>query len=95
MANPRLKWQLREDLSWFQKLVRASVSSVVPKNATARIPLAGEPKDETDLELGWQEEPLVLDDYIANYNCKPPPLFMILVSVIEVGTYCKRANFSV
>ena len=27
----------------------------------------------------------VVDDYVAHYNCKPPPLFMILISLIEVS----------
>ena len=27
----------------------------------------------------------VVDEYVAHYNCKPPPLFMILISVIEVS----------
>ena len=26
----------------------------------------------------------VVDDYISHYNCKPPPLFMIIISVAEV-----------
>ena len=26
----------------------------------------------------------IVDDYMEHYNCRPPPLFMILVSVIEV-----------
>jgi hypothetical protein len=30
-------------------------------------------------------EPLV-EDYISHYNCKPPPLFMIIVSIVEVST---------
>lgn len=24
------------------------------------------------------------EDFLANYNCKPPPIFMILISIIEV-----------
>lgn len=27
---------------------------------------------------------LVVDDYISHYNCKPPPLFMIIISLAEV-----------
>jgi len=27
----------------------------------------------------------VVEHYIDHYNCKPPPLFMILISVIEVS----------
>ena len=26
----------------------------------------------------------VVDDYVNHYNCMPPPLFMILISVAEV-----------
>ena len=25
-----------------------------------------------------------VDDYLSHYNCKPPPLFMILISLTEV-----------
>ena len=27
----------------------------------------------------------VADDYASNYNCRPPPLFMIFISLIEVS----------
>lgn len=24
------------------------------------------------------------EDFMANYNCKPPPIFMIFISIVEV-----------
>jgi rhomboid-related protein 1/2/3 len=27
---------------------------------------------------------VVVDDYVEQYNCKPPPLFMPIISIIEV-----------
>ena len=28
-----------------------------------------------------------IDDYASHYNCRPPPLFIIIISVVEVGLY--------
>lgn len=27
------------------------------------------------------------EDFMANYNCKPPPIFMIIISIIEVRDF--------
>ena len=27
---------------------------------------------------------VVVDDYVEQYNCKPPPLFMPIISIVEV-----------
>lgn len=32
----------------------------------------------------------MVEDYVNHYNCCPPPLFMIIISMIEVSFgYCK------
>ncbi|XP_064649716.1 rhomboid-related protein 2-like [Lineus longissimus] len=54
-----------KQLTSFQKMVRATVSTVVPKNAVKHS----------------------VDSYVEAYNCKPPPLFMIIVSLAEIGVF--------
>ena len=29
----------------------------------------------------------VIRRYVENYNCSPPPLFLLIVSLIEIGVY--------
>ena len=55
------------NLSRFQRMVQASVRSVVPGSSRTK--------------RGHKVE----EEYIAYYNCRPPPLFMILISIIEVN----------
>ena len=49
-----------------QKVVRAAVSSMVPRGAKKR--------DGTDL----------VESYTEHYNCCPPPLFIVIISAVEV-----------
>ncbi|XP_052250605.1 rhomboid-related protein 2-like isoform X2 [Dreissena polymorpha] len=32
------------------------------------------------------------EDFLANYNCRPPPVFMIVISVIEIGVFIYYAD---
>jgi hypothetical protein len=61
-----------KQLTRFQKMVRATVSTIVPKNAQKHS----------------------VDSYVEAYNCKPPPLFMIIVSLAEVRKITLVTNFA-
>ena len=58
-------------LTRFQKAVKGTVLMVVPQRATK-------------IDRQTQKRELYAESYAKHYNCCPPPLFIIIVSAVEV-----------
>ena len=63
----------KRQLSSFQYFVRGAVSTVVPRQQRVHA-------DQVDGSPGEVDE-----DYLDQFNCRPPPIFMIFISLAEVG----------